>query len=507
VLAKSIDIINTQLGHQALFPFIIQPTVNVDTHIIDFPIGMIWDIHVSMPIKWQNIRLAKAERLNGTNGDTATEFTGTLRLMFSGNTNNGPETLLFYADYNINSALDFQRVAVGALTDTIAHVSNVISHTEASTIGGYIIFKTQNLYDPNSQTFFADLSPPGTSSTYAVYEVTNSISGGANVTEDFSLDSLVHGTGLLTDSAYNAIPPLNTDVQTWISAFNYPFDSEANLRSVENDINGTYFQIPIGLFKEFNIVAPASDTEDTSAYRVYLSKAQSIATGHIRFFFACRSANADIVEDFASMDLYSSGQPNDIIKIIPLTTDNATADTERQMGVGYAILSTLWDGSTTSISDYFYVMQNIVFSDKIANYTDTSTRISAFGVSRISKYSPSYGESQALKGSSSNRAIPVLPSASNKFVTEKDRGLGDRVDLEARFAPTSAIERYGYAGGNSHKIVKLVVDSTLVPNDANFYDNAVKPRLVALFGRDPEFGDGWYNGVRFLTWNGDSWVG
>jgi hypothetical protein len=31
--------------------------------------------------------------------------------------------------------------------------------------------------------------------------------------------------------------------------------------------------------------------------------------------------------------------------------------------------------------------------------------------------------------------------------------------------------------------------------------------LTSLLGRPPEFADGWFNGTRFLTYNGDSWQG
>lgn len=516
VIAKALDVINTQLGHQALFPFIIQPTLNVDTHITEFPIGLIWDIHVSMPIKWQDIRLARVERLiGGTNGDTANEFTGTLRLIFSGNLANGSERYMFYADYVIDSPLAFQRVAISPATSAIAHATNVISQSDGTTVGGYIIFKTLNLLDPNVQALFVDLAPPDNISNPAVYEITNTVSGGTNVTEDFDFNSMVHGTGLLTDSAYNAIPPLNTDVQTWITAFNYPFDSDALLKSTDNDIYGNYFAIPPGLFKEFNITAPASDNVSTesNSYTVYISKIQQIQTGYLRIFFACRTptlqAVLSVIEEFAYLDLRTSGQPNDLIPIIPLTTSaNVTPNTERQMGVGYVILSNLWDGTASSIASFFSAFDGIPYDDKIAHYSMSSTRVSSFGVSRISRYSPSFGQASALTGSTSNRAVPIEPSDQNKYVTERDRGLGDRIDLDARFVSVAAIERYGYSGGNTHRIVKLVVDSTLVPQDSSYYDNVIKPRLNYLLGgRDPEFGDGWYNGTRFLWFNGDTWQG
>ena len=70
-----------------------------------------------------------------------------------------------------------------------------------------------------------------------------------------------------------------------------------------------------------------------------------------------------------------------------------------------------------------------------------------------------------------------------------------------------AFDSVGYAGSLNHRVVKLVVDSTAIPNDPAFYATYILPRLTRLFGRAPQFGDGWYNGVRFMWHNGDSWQG
>jgi hypothetical protein len=177
------------------------------------------------------------------------------------------------------------------------------------------------------------------------------------------------------------------------------------------------------------------------------------------------------------------------------------------MGLGYAILSSLWDGTSTLISRWFAAFAANTAADHTVNYGLARARLSSFGVSRISQYTPTLNQSLALAGSASNLSTPQLPSSSNRFVTELDAGLGNRVDLEAGSTAEAAIDRYGYTGGLANRIVKLVVDSTKVPNDPNFYDAKIYPRLQTLFGRAPVFGDSWFNGTRFLWFNGDTWQG
>ena len=517
VIAKTVDILNIRLGHQALFPFIVQPTINVDTYFVDFPIGMIWDIHVTAPIKWENIRLAKIERISGSNGVTNAEYDGIIRLVFSGNVVNGTaETLLFYADYHIDSVLTYQRVPVTPASITAVNANNVISLSESPTVGGYMIFKTLDLNLQSTREFLDAISPPigelssGLFQNPAIYEITDSIGGSSNFTEDYDLLSITHGTGLLTDSAYNAIPPLNTDVQTWINAFNYPFDADASMQGDIKDDEQGFYDVPIGMFREFNITAPANDgpENDTRAFKVEITRIAKLypadANSPLRVYFSTRDVTLDstfsATSEFATMDLPISGRPGDIIHILPIDTTNANI----QSGVGYAILSSIWDGTSPSIEKFFRLFSRNPFSDRSVKY---HVRLSSFGVSRISRYSPTKGQAYALTGTASNRSIPIPPSADNKYVTEADRGVGDRIDLEATFTQNSAIERYGYTGCVANRVVKLVVDSTQVPNDPTFYDTVILPRLTALLGRPPEFADGWFNGTRFLTYNGDSWQG
>ena len=112
------------------------------------------------------------------------------------------------------------------------------------------------------------------------------MSGGSAVTDDYSVSVLSHGTGLLTDSTWNAIPQLDSDIQSWLTSFNYPFDATANRRSIDG------ITIPNGLFREFNITAPAGDqpTGDTTGtyYPVWISRIERVGSGssQIRLYFA-----------------------------------------------------------------------------------------------------------------------------------------------------------------------------------------------------------------------------
>lgn len=101
------------------------------------------------------------------------------------------------------------------------------------------------------------------------------------------------------------------------------------------------------------------------------------------------------------------------------------------------------------------------------------------------------------------------PSTDNRYVTELDQGLGNQVDLEAvaGIVSNASIDRYGYSGSLCHKMIKMVIDATDLGNDTTFYTNEILPRLTALLGRAPQFGDYWFDGTRFKIFNGDTWQG
>lgn len=528
VLAKAIDYLQIQLGRQSLFPFLIQPKIASNTEEVDVPIGWIWDIHASLPKKWENLRLAKIKRLSGVN-DFTDGYTGTLRLIFTANIENSPtEVSIFYADYQIDSVLTFQLSRLNVVNSVEEAV--VINAGETETVGGFIIFNTLDINQTGVLDFYNLVAPPiditdansdGVYDNPAIYEIVDTVGGGAAVTDDYSLTSLNHGTGLLTDSAWNAIPQLDSDIQSWIESINFPFDLSANLRSVDN------ITIPPGLFREFDITAPAGDqpTGDTSGtyYPVWVSRIERIGTGsnQLRFYFATYnitdaatggSPSTNPIE-FASMDLLRTYGEGDIVEISPidnlLLEPSGILEYQQHLGRGHVVLSSIWDSTTSIISDFFDAFDLIVDNPADTQFTLSTTRISSFGISRVPKYVPTIGQSRALVGSTERRSNPILPGDNNRYVCEQDQGLGNQVDLlnQPGILPNAAIDRFGFTGALNHRIVKLVVDATLLGSDTTFYDSQILPRLRILLGRDPQFGDFWHNGTRLMFHNGDTWQG
>jgi len=526
IIAKAVDNLHLRLGSQSYFPFIIQPTITANTSIVDVPTDIIWDMQVSLPAKWQNLRLARIKRISGNNDD----YTGILRFIFSANVEDSTtETYIFYVDYTIDDVLGFQVLPIQIVTTD--EESSAISSGERQSVSGFVTFKTLPTNRDDVIVFLDLLAPPtdtadenqdGLYDNPAVYDITDSEGGGTAVTDDISLSSINHGTGMLTLSAWNSIPKLDSDIQGWIETFNYPFDSDANRRSTDN------ITIPNGLFREFDIVAPAGDqpSGDTSGltYPVWIRRIERIGTGssQLRFYFATYDVTDEEVGgtpstnpvEFAYLDLLFAAQPGDVVEITPI--DNLQGQTEtdtdwgQHFGRGHVVLSDLWNKADGTIEDFYNAFESIISSPPDTNYPQSSTRISSFGVSRVPKYTPTIGQARAMLGSTSKRVTPIHPSLDNTFVTEQDQGLGDRVDLEqvSGITPNDAFGRFGYAGGLCHKLVKLEVDGSLVPdNDTAFYNTHTLPRLRALLGRDPVFGDRWFQGVRFLDYNGDTWIG
>lgn len=528
VIAKAVDNLQLRLGSQALFPYIIQPRISSGTNEVDVPLSWIWDMHASMPKKWENLRLAKIKRIAGDN-DPTTGYSGWLRLIFTANViNSTVEAAIFQADYFIDSSLSYQKSRL-VVVET-PEESAVINSGELETVAGFIEFRTLDLTLEDNQAFLDLLAPPsdttdadsdGFYDNPSIYELTDSVPGGTAVTDDLSLLSISHGTGLLTDSAWNAIPQLDSDIQSWLTSLNYPFDVTANRTST------TGIVIPSGLFREFDLTAPAGDqpTGDSSGtfYPVWISRIERIGTGssQLRFFFATYNVtdtesdgtpSTEPVE-FASLDLLSSYTDGEIVAITPiddlLLQTGTGGEFQQHFGRGHVVLSSLWDGTTTDVADFFNYFDAIVDSPADTEFAQVSTRLSSFGLSRVPKYTPTIGQSRALNGSTSRRATPIAPSYDNRFVTEQDQGQGDQIDLEAEsgITPQTAIDRYGYSGSLCHKVVKLVVNANLLGTDPDYYDNEILPRLVILLGREPIFGDEWYNGTRFMKFNGSTWQG
>lgn len=529
VIAKAVDNLQLRLGHQTMFPYVVQPIVTSGSSQADVPIGWIWDLHASLPKKWEKLRLAKIKRISGENSAT-NGYSGRLRCIFTASvTGSMTEVAVLYADYQIDSVLTYQSSRLYPVPST--EETNYIPVGEAATVGGFILFKTLDVNLSSTQDFYNLLEPPlnttdsnadGIYDYPAIYEIADMVAGGASVTDDIFTSTLSHGSGLLTDSAWNAIPELNSDVQSWITAFNYPFDSEVNLRSGDN------IAIPKGIFREFNLTVPAGDqpTGDTTGtfYPVWISKIRRVDTlsNHIRIYFATYNvtdpesggspSTASI--EFATLDLLRTYSSGEIIEIVPIDNLQLKVSTNTQaqqhFGRGHVVLSSLWDNVTTDIATFFNSFLALVPSPNADTpYSLSSTRISSFGLSRVPKYVPTIGQSRALLGSTTRRLTPIDPSYDNRYVCEQDQGLGNSLDLESQagITPNAAIDRYGSTGALVHRIVRLVIDATQLGTDPAFYDTHVAPRLRILLGRDPAFGDFWYNGTRLMFFNGDSWQG
>jgi len=525
VIAKALDAVMLTLGHVNLYPFVIQPEVSAGTSEVDIPIRWIWDIHASMPKKWENLRLAKIKRISGSN-DPTSGYTGYLRAIFTANIQgSATEIGTFYADYRIDSTLSYQPIRMGVVDTT--EESTAIDPTESETISGFLIFRTLDTTVQANIDFLDLVAPPsdttdangdGFFDNPAVYEIADSVAGGPAVTEDYATTALSHGTGLLTDSSWNPIPNLDTDIQSWVESFNYPFEAVANRRSIDGII------MPLGLFREFDITAPAGDQPEGDSsglyFPVWISRIEKIGatSDQLRFYFSTYnvtdSAPSTSPVEYASMDLFRSYGAGERVEIVPTTnlmlqTGSDASDWHQHFGRGHVVLSTLWNKTTSDIDDFFDSFSMIAETPADTEFTVDASRLSSFGVSRVPKYVPTIGQSSALLGSTARRTTPINPSGDNRYVTEEDQGLGDQVDLDAQPGITAhtAVERYGYNGALTHRVVRLVVDASATGSSSTFYDDEILPRLRVLFGRDPRFGDWWYNGTRLMFFNGDSWMG
>lgn len=516
ILAKTVDNLNLRLSHQARFPFLVQPQVNNGTQNVDVPPSWIWDMQVSLPKKWENVRLAKIKRISGSNpGTGVTEYTGILRLVFTAQeVGSTTEVAIFQVDYSISSDLTFQQ-SVQVSVPIVSDEPLVLPQSESETIGGFITFRTLPTGDAGVQAFLNVLAPtmPDTDSngvylSPTIVELNDSLPGGAGVTNGFDFVAVSHGSGLLTLSATNPIPSIDSTVTTWINTFNYPFDSTATLQAS----SATGVVIPTGLFKEFNILAPASDepTGDVSGnyFPVYVNRIERLdpTADNLRFYFATFNVDSPSIVpvEFATLDISRTMAAGRIVPINPNKTLFPTkaddSNWQQGFGQGHVVLSDLWSMGST-VSDFFDSFQSIIDDPAQAIFTKEATRISSYGVSRASKNSPTSGQAAALRGS---KAGISDPSSANRFVVEGDQGKGTQVDLVGLHGENPDIERYGWAGSLTHRVVSLVMNSG---GDDHDYDTDVLPRLRSLYGRDPGFGDFWWDGTRLKFHNGDTWVG
>jgi hypothetical protein len=522
IIAKALDNIELRLGHITLFPFLVPPKLVVGSGEVDLPTAWLWDMHVSLPAKWEYLRLAKVKRISGVNnGGSGTDITGTLRLVFSAQEQgSGIEVYLFYVDYRIDSDLNYQIVRI--VPCTADEETNPIDPAETETINGFVYFRTLNTEDATNRAFFLQVAPPsgvtdsnsdGIYDNPAVYEVAASVAGTSAASEDFLASSLSHGTGITVASAWNAIPALDSDFASWLKSSNYPFGIGATRVSIEG------ITIPQALFNEFNVVVPAPD-EPTGAASlnynpVWISRIERVDTlaTELRVILATYTilddgALPEVIE-FAAFTLkrdYTSGR---IVSIEPAddllkATGTDKANFMQGFGLGHVVLGSVWGSTTTTISDFFDSFLALVTTSE-ATFTQPNARLSSYSLARSSRYIPTKGQFDALKGSTARLSTPRNPSDSNRYITEADQGLGDAIDFRTKtgFTENQDIEPIGYTGSLAHRIVSLEVESE---GTSHTYETDVLPRLRCLFGRDPIFGDVWYDGTIFKMYNGDTWL-
>jgi hypothetical protein len=524
ILAKALDQLNLRLGHQALFPYLIQPKVIAGTSTTDVPLSMIWDMHVSLPSKWERVRLARIKRLSGHSTGTDPEHTGSLQLVFTAQQEGSTtEVSVFQADMVIDTQLLYQIVRIEI--PTAADEPNPINQGETETVDGFIIFRALDQEDPIVDAFLTAVAPPaggtvdsgGEFETPTVYEVQDTSAGGATETTDFDLVAVSHGTGMLIVSATNAVPNQNADAQIILNALNYPFCLDAT-RTSSAPIAIT---IPVGLFREFEIIAPNNDQpmDDVTGafFPVYINRIvrDDASADQLTFFFSTfrvSEPSSTVPLEFASMTVRREWVEGRIVEITPTANLFEVTGTEEDnwrqgFGYGHVVLSSLWTTTSSIINDFFDAFVPVIDEPPEVIYSQATARIASFGISRVPKTTPTKGQSDALRGS---RAGVSDPTSDNRYVVEADQGLGDQVDfsthpdLAADKRENDDIERFGHTGSLAHRIVKLVVNASGSSHD---YEPDILPRLRILLGRDPVFGDVWYDGVRFKTFNGDTWVG
>jgi hypothetical protein len=521
ILAKTVDALNLRLGHQALFPFLTQAQVSNGTQDIDVPPSWMWDMQVSLPQRWERLRLAKLKRLSGTN---SSEYTGYIRLIFTAQEQGSTqEVAVLQADYLINSDLTYQIVRVSVPSSSEEPV--VLPDAESETVGGFITFRTLDMTDAGVQAFYEVVSPPDDTSAVdsqgfytspRVININDSVPGGSGVTGDYDFVAVSHGTGLLTLSAWNPIPSVDSTVSTWLATFNYPYESTATLQAS----NATNVTIPAGLFKEFNLTAPAGDepTSDVSGnfHPVYVNRItrEDVTADTLKFWFATFNVESPslVPIEFASLTLQRSMTRDQRVAIVPeenlFPTKAGDSSWQQGFGEGHVALSDVWGTTTVSdtINSFFDNFLAIIDDPPQAIFTKEATLLSSYGLSRVPQHIPTTGQSEALKGS---RDGVSDPKATNRYVVELDQGLGDQVDFatstqlpeERRENPD--IERYGFTGALAHRCVKMVLNTSGENHD---YNNDVLPRLTILLGRAPEFGDFWWDGTTLKFFNGDTWV-
>ena len=523
IISKALDQVNLRLGARGLFPFLVPPKLGSGSEFINLPGSIIWDMSVSLPKKWEKVRLARIKRVSGANPGTDTDsYTGKLRFVFTAQEENSTvEVSLFQADLIIDSELTYQVFRISI--PTISEESIVIGTGETETIDGFVIFRTLDLEDPEITGFLdfvappvSDILPNGEFITPSVFDMLDSLAGGTEVPDDFQALPLSHGTGLLVVSATNPIPRLDSDVLTWVEAFNFPFRQAASRDSVDP----VGINIPKGLFIEFDIVGPAGDRPDGDVtgkfFPIWIGRIERIDPNadEITLFFATfnvtdQPSTAPI--EFAKLILRRDFAPGRTVEITPTNNLFGVSDEKikalflQGFGRGHVVLSSKWGGTGAEVTDFFDSIAQVIGDPAEIFFKRVATTISSFAVSRVPKFAPTAGQAQALVGSRPE----CPPSKKNRYVVEEDQGLGDEVDFadDERLPPelrqNEDIERIGHTGSLAHRVVSLVLNSS---GTKHTYERDVEPRLTILFGRLPKFADMWWDGTRLKFFNGDTWV-
>lgn len=525
ILAKTMDALNLRLGHQALFPFLGTAQLNNGTQNVDIPPSWMWDMHVSLPQKWERVRLARVKRLSGVNVDSSNpEYTGSLRLVFTAQEQGTTtEVAVFQADYQIDSSLTYQIARIQI--PLAGSEPTVLPAGETETVGGFITFRTLDTTDAGVQAMLDVVGPAldptnvdsnGFYLNPTVVEINDSLPGGSGITGDFDFSAVSHGTGLLTLSAWNPIPSVDSTIATWVNTFNYPFDANASLQST----GATSVTIPVGLFKEFDLAVPAGDepTDDVSGtfFPVWINRIERMdpSADLLKVYFATFDVALQpslVPVEFATIDLARNAVADTVLAIVPvenLFPAQAGDDNWQQgFGRGHVKLSDLWGSTSAAVGDFFDSFIPIINEPPQATFTKESTRLSSFGLSRTPKTVPTVGQAAALRGSMGDS---VPPTSDNRYIVEQDQGLGFQVDFSTHpdlpddRKNNADIERFGFTGSLAHRIVQLIVRTDGEDHD---YNADILPRLRILFGRDPVFGDFWWDGTVLKFFNGNVWIG
>jgi hypothetical protein len=375
-----------------------------------------------------------------------------------------------------------------------------------------VIFRTLDQEVENS--FFSVVAPAITSGEWETYKVTDTLSGGTG-DNNFSYASVESGTGVLVPSAYNLVPPVGVDEAAVLGALNYPWRVGTSLTSIDST-TGNNSTIPSGLFSQFMVQAPYGNRDcetNEDNFPVVCTKILRLdaAADNLRFFFSTYNAvigstSKQLVE-FATLTLNRNGVVGDLIEIEPLNNLLNNSDPEfqnfhQEFGSGFVILSNLWSSNIT-IDEFFDSFLQILTVPPLRNFESV---LNEFAIHRTPRTVQTIGQALAARGSSSRLADPIYPSDNNRNVMEADQGIGDTVDfIEEGFEENPDICNTGQTGSLVHRIVVLKINSS---NDTNFtYDEDILPRLRRLFGREPIFGDEWYDGTVFKKFNGETWLG